>query len=473
MSPTPASEPAASREALLADELDATLRDLLSDTLPAPSREPRGPGQPPTVPAALLWTGFLLCVLRGFTAQRNVWRLLSFHGFWGHARIDITEQAIYQRLARASDQVFQDLFARISGLLQARFAQVNDVPYAAFATAILAFDHSTLDPIIRKLKLWRKTPAGSPDLLVGRLATLFDVRRQMFQRVEFEEDPHRNVKFDLERWLEHFQPGNLVLIDLGYFAFAWFDQLTQRGVYYVSRLRNKTTWVECQVLYAGGSSACYVREVWVYLGKYRADRAAHPVRLVEVTCHGRTWRYVTNVLDPKLLPAHHIVALYRRRWDIETAFNLLKTHLGLFLLASGRRNVVRMQVYATLIIAQVVLALRTELALRVRAELREVSLPLMLESLVQLAKDGKDPLHELALHGRRMKIIRPLRGKEYTVHVADPADYQYPPAPPPPRQARSAQKDNGPRASTRRPTAARPRQRTTGWGARGGRRGGR
>src|SRR5438445_1338188 len=94
---------------LLVDELEASLRDLLGDFPEAlPPRE-RGPGRPPTLAAALLWLGFLLCVLRGFSAQRAVWRLLALHGFWGHPPIPLTEQAVYDRLARAPATALQGI----------------------------------------------------------------------------------------------------------------------------------------------------------------------------------------------------------------------------------------------------------------------------------------------------------------------------------------------------------------------------
>jgi hypothetical protein len=432
---------------VLVEELEASLRDALG---PLPELQPPpdpGPGRPPILPVTFLWLGFLLCILRGFTSQTAVWRLLAIHGFWGNPPVPVVDEAVFQRVKRLAPAAFGAIFARVTAVLHARYAAVCDVPYASFASAIVALDHSTLDKVVRRLKILREVPAGNEALLPGSLATLFDVRRQLFQHVEFELAPVRNVKFDVERLLAFLQPGTLLLADLGYFSFPWFDKLTQRGFHFVSRLTARVTYVEEKVLYAGGSSQWYLRDSWVYLGKHRSDRAAHPVRLVEITWGAQRWRFMTNVLDPRLLPAAHVVALYRRRWDIEQAFNLLKTHLKLFLLWSARPNVIAIQVFATLIIAQVLLGLRTELAVRARAELREISLPLLLETLPQLAKAGRDPMSELAEHGRRWGIIRPFRGKEYDVPNPDWADYTIPPDLPPPRKARYAGKKGGSKKS--------------------------
>ena len=39
------------------------------------------------------------------------------------------------------------------------------------------------------------------------------------------------------------------------------------------------------------------------------------------------YRLVTTILDPERAPALDLAALYRERWEIETAFDELKTHL--------------------------------------------------------------------------------------------------------------------------------------------------
>jgi hypothetical protein len=458
---------------ILADELEASLRDLVSSfPQEAPARS-RKAGRPPLVSHALLWLGFLVCVLRGFTAQRAVWRLLCFHGFWGHEPVPLVESAIYQRLARSAPAAFTQLFQQVTAALLARHAAVSSLQHLApFAAAVYALDHCTLDPVVRKLKLLRDVPPGDDRLLPGRLAALFDVRRQLFHRVEFELDATRNVKLGVEHLLEGLPKDCLLLFDLGYFSFPWFDLLTHQGFFYISRLRDRTSWKEIAKLgevvefCAVQNAHVKLRESWVYLGAHRANRAAAAARLIEVVFPTVTYRYLTNVLDPQVLPAAQVVQLYARRWDIEQAFNLLKTQLKLYLLWSGHLTVVQLQVFATLLIAQVVLALRNDLAQRARADLREVSLPLMLASLARLAADGKDPLQELTLHGRRMKIIRPFRGTEYVVPAPSADAYTLPETWPPPRKPRYPEKDNGPGRTSRKSPSPRSRKRTSTWNTR-------
>lgn len=439
---------ATSRSTVLLDEVERTLRDWLEPVLGEPVG-PQGPGRPPTVPASVLWAGLLVCVLRGFNAQRNLWQLICLHGFWRIPRVEISCQGICQRIAKSPVTALQKLFEEVTSLALVRFEQVCDVPYARFAKEIFALDHSDLDAVSRKTKILRGLKRGERALLPGQLATLFDVRRQMFRRVEFWNDVNRDEKSEVAHWLPHFPPDCLVLFDLGFFSFRWFDQLTDHGSWFISRLRAKTSIQEIRTLFDGPAGPVHLRDRLVYLGAYRADRARHPVRLIEIMARVGVIRYITNVLDPKLLPAAHVVQLYRRRWDIEASFNLLKTHLKLFLVWSGHQTVVIHQVFATLIIAQVVLALRTEVALRARAELREVSLPLLIRWLPHLVAGGEDPIQILADRGRLAGIIRPFRGREYDLPPATLEGYAEVKERPPPRSARYADKQN--RGDTRVP----------------------
>ena len=428
--------PTVTPPAPLLDELEARLRDLLAE-LPLPAAT-AGPGRPPQLPALVLWAGLLVCVLRGFATQRSLWQLVTFQGWWHFPRVEITEQAVNKRLERTPPTALITFFTALTQLLQQRHARVNDVPAARFATDILALDHSTLDAVCRKLKVFRDLPRGAPALLPGQLATLFDVRRQLFAHVEFWDDAQRNEKFQVEHWLDRLAPGTLLLFDLGFFSFSWFDQLTAHHCHFISRQRQKTTYVLQHLLFAGQAGPVYLRDQLVYLGKYRADRAEHPVRLIEVQLPTATYRYLTNVLDPARLSAADVLELYRRRWDIEQAFNLLKTHLHLCWFWSGHPYAVQHQVFATLSLAQVVLALRLEVAQAAQAALREVSLPLLLRWLPRLAATGADPVRLLAERGRQVEIIRPFRGKAHLLPEAALADYTLPAEWPPPRKARCA-----------------------------------
>src|ERR671932_2445939 len=69
--------------AVAAGEIERFLQAAIADLAPD-EREARhaGPGRPRVLPALCLWAGLLVCVLRGFTSQLALWRLLAAGDLW-------------------------------------------------------------------------------------------------------------------------------------------------------------------------------------------------------------------------------------------------------------------------------------------------------------------------------------------------------------------------------------------------------
>jgi hypothetical protein len=260
--------------------------------------------------------------------------------------------------------------------------------------------------------------------LPGRLAALFDLRRQQWCRAQFIDDPLERETLHARDLVAGLPRTSLILADLGYFAFAWFDDLTAAGYYWLSRHRGKVT----SIPYHTFLETEEVVDGLVWLGAYRADRAEYAVRMVTVRLGGTTRTYLTNVLDPALLPPQEIGRLYARRWDIELAFKLLKRHLGLRLFWSSRQVVLQQQLWATLIIAQVLLGFWMEIAGRAEVDVFDVSLALLVTEAPRLAAAGRDPLTTIVADGARVGIIRPSRRKVLIVPAVNLDDYV--PAPP-------------------------------------------
>ena len=57
------------------------------------------------------------------------------------------------------------------------------------------------------------------ELLPGKLATLFDVRLQVWQRIDYVADVQQNCKVHARAMLAGRCKGTLLLFDLGYFGF--------------------------------------------------------------------------------------------------------------------------------------------------------------------------------------------------------------------------------------------------------------
>jgi len=412
------SAPVASRLAAI----ETVLLDLIPRLSPAPNRR----GRPEILPGALLWTGLLVCLLRHTASQQGLWRLLSQSGLWHFPRVPVTAEAVRIRLDRRGPAVLEQLFVDVTAELAVTWP--GDATLASFATGVYALDESTLDAVARTLPTLRDVPVGDDRLLPGKLCTAFDLRRQQFATVLTTDTPRQNERVAARDLLATLPIGSLIVADLGYFGFRWFDDLTDGGYHFVSKLRQKTSVEVVHGLAQGSTPHGPVRDELVWLGTYRADRAKHLVRRVTVPVGRTTHVYLTNVLDPAVLPITELVRLYARRWDIEQAFKLVKRDLGLHLLWSAKWELVLTQVWGVLLLAQIASALRAEVARRAGIDVREVSLTLLLRDLPLLVRDhGPAVLDRLAtLPVTKGGYLRPSRAAERP--VPDPGPVTPPPA---------------------------------------------
>jgi hypothetical protein len=400
LAPTPLTD--AERTQALS-EIEQTLKAVVLDLAATPPAGKRKPGRPPVLSALCLWGGLLVCVLHGFASYLDLWRLVTGLGLWQVPPVAVSDEALYARLDRDGTGPLERLFAHFNSVLADRLAPWTSTTLAPFAAGVDALDEMTLDQVARLLPALRGAAAGDAALLPGKLTGLFDLRRQQWARVEYQADAQQNEKVAARGMLTGLARGCLLLADLGYFGFQWFDDLTAGGCWWVSRLRAKTSYTVAHTLYQCGDTL----EAIIWLGAHRADRAKYAVRLVQFRHGGTLYRYVTNVLDPTVLAMAEVARLYARRWDIELAFNLIKTHLKLHLVWGAKPGVVLQQVWAVLIIAQVLQALRVEIAGQAGVDVYDVSLPLLVRYLPYFAYRGLDPVATIIERGRAMKLIRP------------------------------------------------------------------
>jgi hypothetical protein len=408
----------------------------------------RGRGAPPKLLSAHLCLALLQGVLCQAQHLSTIWRLLVLAPVGSFAPVHVTYEAMRTRLLCHGPALLQDCFQTLSRALGQWMTQQHPQahPLAPFARAVLALDETTLDALRRLTAPLRGLPAGDAHLLPGKLAGLFDVRAQRWVRLQFRADVLAGCTIGILLLLEGLAPGTLLLADLGYVSFPWFEYLTSQGFWWVSRLKENVTIDLVQVLAYDDHTGFYEALVW--LGKYRADRAAQVVRLVSFYWQGQQYRYITNVLDPAQLSVSEIVELYARRWDIELAFKLLKCELGLHLWWGARPEIVLAQLWIALILAQLLHAFQVSLAWQAGVDPFDVSLHMLVELLPVVARGQGNVLDRLLSEGRFVGLIRPSSRIHRQVPMGDPSRWPAVPADPPrPRHARYAGRNPHPRTA--------------------------
>ncbi len=120
----------------------------------------------------------------------------------------------------------------------------------------------------------------------------------------------------------------LCLADRGFLGFDLWRAAAASGAELLWRASASFTLPVLEA-FADGS---YRSELRAHAPAGRGERTPIPVRVIEYTLPGvpaaeSRYRVVTTLLDPARAPAAELAALYHQRWEMETAFDELKTHL--------------------------------------------------------------------------------------------------------------------------------------------------
>jgi hypothetical protein len=145
-----------------------------------------------------------------------------------------------------------------------------------------------------------------------------------------------------------FDAGTILVIDRGYNDFEWFLELTQEGVYFVTRMKTNTVYTvleECEVAANGN----VLKDQIVSLPAL-AKAGEEPVlfRRIEYWNADKSEILVffSNLLH---LAASTIAAIYKDRWQVELFFKALKQTAKIKTFVGTSANAVRTQVWTALI----------------------------------------------------------------------------------------------------------------------------
>ncbi|HEY7029697.1 MAG TPA: transposase [Thermomicrobiales bacterium] len=372
----PRTRPAPANEAI-----DAHLAGLIQPAILAQDEAYRRLGLRDRVLALPAMVAIVLTIIwRQVPAVGEMVRILEREGVLWTPAIRVSQQALSLRLRSLPESLFAGIWTSLAPTLQARAAaRTRPLPpvvarVQAHYPRIWAIDGSTLEELFKKVGLLRPDPAK---VLGGALEAVLDVATRLPVHLWLEADPVGNDLRFLDRIKAVLGPGTLVVLDAAYWAFPFFDWLTEHGVGFVIRARTVRAETVVRVLHESPS----VRDRIVQLGAYRSNPCTHPTRVVEVKV-GKTWRpYLTNVLDPAVLSVADAVDLYDRRWKIEEAFLVTKRLLGLSYLWSGAANAIALQVWSTWLLYAVLVDLSDAVAEELGQPLDAMSLEMTFRGL--------------------------------------------------------------------------------------------
>jgi len=244
--------------------------------------------------------------------------------------LKVSQPAFSERLGAFPAELFLRILTAVLPLMQRRWLDRQRPGRSEIAWAQARYPHvwvvdgSTLDALLRKVGLLEAAPANP---LAGRMMALLELGSRLPCQLWYTPEPTTHDQGFWPEILAGVPAGALLIFDLGFTNFHVFQKLTTASVTFITRAKRNLVYQVSQTVHL--TAQVHDRLVWI--GK---EATRQQVRLIEVLYRGAWYRYLTNELDPLVLPTEQAVALYRQRWRIEIVFPQM-TKPGVFTAWAG------------------------------------------------------------------------------------------------------------------------------------------
>ena len=142
------------------------------------------------------------------------------------------------------------------------------------------------------------------------------------------------------------QRGTMLVFDRGYTDYDWFQQLTENGVHFVTRLKDNAAYIVVEKRKPQGEGVL-ADEIIVLEKQAQSDTAPFLRRIrYRDNVDERELMFLTNHLE---LPATTTAAIYKERWQIELLFKALKQNLRIKTFVGTTANALKTQIWTALI----------------------------------------------------------------------------------------------------------------------------
>ncbi len=144
-----------------------------------------------------------------------------------------------------------------------------------------------------------------------------------------------------------FPPGSIVAMDRGYFDYDFFDALTEQGVFFVTRLKEKSSFQVVTPLSLSAKNNIRSDEL-INLGVSTNRNPLRTLRRVVLWDEEKQCEIVF-LTNNKELAASTIAAIYKERWQIELFFKTIKQNLKIKTFLGTTPNALQVQIWTALI----------------------------------------------------------------------------------------------------------------------------
>ena len=147
--------------------------------------------------------------------------------------------------------------------------------------------------------------------------------------------------------------GDILAIDRAYIDYDKLDELTHRGVVYVTKMKKNLKYtVNKDTIYVNGDGLMAFRTQHVtFKKKVKAkEEISHHARIITYVDTKKTRSKLVSLLTNDMeMDVKDIIDIYRKRWEIELVFKQLKQNFPLRYFYGESENAIKIQIWTTLI----------------------------------------------------------------------------------------------------------------------------
>ena len=146
----------------------------------------------------------------------------------------------------------------------------------------------------------------------------------------------------------NFPKGSMVAFDKGYIDYQWFKSLTDKGIFFVTRLRPKAVYKILERKPVNKTQGVTSDQIIQLNSAHAIKRGAPLLRRVGFVDKetGKHYVFLTNHFS---LTATTIAAIYKDRWQVELFFKAIKQNLKIKAFIGTSKNAILTQIWIAMI----------------------------------------------------------------------------------------------------------------------------
>lgn len=146
--------------------------------------------------------------------------------------------------------------------------------------------------------------------------------------------------------------GSILVFDMGYIKYSQWNEWTQQGIYWVSRLSSSAYYqvLEEHLVSEKQKQLGVISDQKILLGKGTGPGSEVIFARRVVYFDAQKQRNLVFVTNHEKFSASNIAALYKKRWNIETLFKSIKQNYQLRYFLGDNPNAIQIQIWCSLIV---------------------------------------------------------------------------------------------------------------------------